>query len=214
MHLLALTAGAALASIAPITAPPAEPPNGVVPAGTYTLEDSPAGAPFTVTLTVPEGWTYDSAFSALWGFGETAYIIPISLESTNQIPVDNCAWRDSDATTVETAAELAAAMGEQRGSLVSAPQPLQIGPYSGMVFTAAPVPATDCDDGHQMVFMDSTRDGWWYHGDGIHDVKTILALDFESGLGVIEVGTYAPLLPEDQRQLLAMIDSIDVVENP
>ena len=36
----------------------------------------------------------------------------------------------------------------------------------------------------------------------------------QSGLGVIEVGTYAPLLPEDQRELLAIIDSIDVVENP
>ena len=223
MHLLALTAGAALASIAPTTAPPAEPPNGVVPAGTYTLADSIAGAPFTVTLTVPEGWTYDSAFSALSGFGATAYIIPISLESTNQIPVDNCSWKESDVITVATAAELAAAMGEQRGSLVSAPQPLQIGSYTGVVFTAAPIPGTDCDratggggraNGEQMVFMDDNRDGWWYHGDGIHDVKTFLALDFESGLGVIEVGTYAPLLPEDQRQLLAMIDSIDVVENP
>ena len=57
MHLLALTAGAALASIAPATAPPGAPPAGAVPAGTYTLEDSFAGAPFTVTLTVPEGWT-------------------------------------------------------------------------------------------------------------------------------------------------------------
>ena len=82
------------------------------------------------------------------------------------------------------------------------------------MFTVTPVPGTDCDDGHQMVFMDDNRDGWWFHGDGIHDVKTFLALDFESGLGVIEVGTYAPLLPEDQRELLAIIDSIDVVENP
>ena len=40
MHLLALTAGAALASIAPATAPPGAPPAGAVPAGTYTLEDS------------------------------------------------------------------------------------------------------------------------------------------------------------------------------
>ena len=105
-------------------------------------------------------------------------------------------------------------LAEQRGSFVSAPQSLQIGSYTGVVFTVAPVPGTDCDDGHQMVFMDDNRDGWWYHGDGIHDVKTFLALDFESGLGVIEVGTYAPLLPEDQRELLAIIDSIDVVENP
>ena len=93
------------------------------------------------------------------------------------------------------------------------------------MFTAAPIPGTDCDtpsgggdsgrpNGDQMLFMDDNRDGWWYHGDGIHDVKTFLALDFESGLGVIEVGTYAPLLPEDQRELLAIIDSIDVEENP
>ena len=77
MHLLVLTAGAALASLVPATAPPGapvEPPQGVVPAGTYTLEDSFAGAPFTVTLTVPEGWTYDGQFNALWGFGETASV--------------------------------------------------------------------------------------------------------------------------------------------
>ena len=47
--------------------------------------------------------------------------------------------------TVATAAELAAAMAQQRGSLVSAPQPLQIGSYTGVVFTAAPIPGTDCD---------------------------------------------------------------------
>ncbi len=99
-----------------------------------------AGAPFTVTLTVPEGWTYDSQFSALWGFGETAYIIPIWMELNNNVPVDNCAWKESDVITVATAAELAAAMAQQRGSLVSAPEPLQIGPYSGVVFTAAPDP--------------------------------------------------------------------------
>jgi hypothetical protein len=223
MHPLALTAGIALASIAPTAAAPGEPPAGAVPAGTYTLEDSFAGGPFTVTLTVPEGWTYNTEFSLLSGFGDTAYIIPIWLEPTNNVPVDNCAWKESDVITVTTAAELAAAMAQQRGSLVSAPQPLQIGSYTGVVFTAAPIPGTDCDratggggraNGEQMVFMDDNRDGWWYHGDGIHDVKTFLALDFESGLGVIEVGTNAPLLPEDQRELLAIIDSIDVVENP
>jgi len=214
MHLLALTAGAVLASIAPTTAPPGEPPNGLVPAGIYTLEDSVAGAPFTVTLTVPEGWTYDPQFSSLHGFGDTAYILPIWMELNNNVPIDNCAWKDSDVITVETAAELAAALAEQPGSLVSTPQPLHIDSYTGVVFTAAPIPATNCDDGHQMVVMDDTPDGWWFHGDGIHDVKTFLALDFESGLGVIEVGTYAPLLPEQQRELLAIIDSIDVVENP
>ena len=45
MHLLALTAGAALASIAPATAPPGAPPAGAVPAGTYTLEDSFVATP-------------------------------------------------------------------------------------------------------------------------------------------------------------------------
>ena len=88
------------------------------------------------------------------------------------------------------------------------------------MFTAAPIPGTDCDcepDGRtatRCCSWTTTGTGWWYHGDGIHDVKTFLALDFESGLGVIEVGTYAPLLPEDQRELLAIIDSIDVEENP
>ena len=58
--------------------------------------------------------------------------------------------------------------------------------------------------------MDSTQDcQWWYHGDGIHDVKTILALDLPAGLDVIEVGTYVPLLPADQRELLDVIDSIE-----
>ena len=214
MHLLALTAGAALVTIAPATAPPGVPTAGPLPAGTYTIEVF--NEPFTLTL--PEGWRYEPEFNVFWAFDDTAYIIPgmftevsggVVVEPTNQVPADNCAWRDSDATTAETAAELAAAMGEQRGSLVSAPEPLQIGPYSGVVFTAAPVPATDCDDGHQMVFMDSTPDGWWYHGDGIHDVKTILALDLPAGLDVIEVGTYVPLLPADQRELLDVIESIE-----
>ena len=83
-------------------------------------------------MTVPEGWRYEPEFNALWAFDDTAYIIPLFTEGpgrepTNQVPADNCAWRDSDTTTVATAAELAAAMGEQRGSLVSAPEPLQIG---------------------------------------------------------------------------------------
>ena len=224
MHLLALTVGAALASIAPVTAPPGEPsapPDGPVPAGTYTVADTYAGSPFTVTLTLPEGWTYDSQFSYLSGPDYT-YIIPVSLESMNLVPIDNCAWKESDVITVETAAEFAAALAEQHGSLVSAPQPLQIGSYTGVVVSATLIPGTNCDSGNgsgdqggeQMVFMDQNQDGWWYHGDGIFDVKTFLALDFESGLGVIEVGTGAPLLPDQQRELLAIIDSIDVVENP
>lgn len=217
MHHLALTAVAAFASVVPATAPPEpspEPPQGVVPAGTYTLQDKAADH-FTLTLTVPEGWTYDAQFSAVWGFGETAYIIPLSLGPIDQnlVPVDNCAWRESETTAVETAAELAAAMGEQRGALVSAPEPVQIGEYTGVVFTAAPIPSTGCDDGNQMTFMNADLDGWWYHGDRIHDVKTFFALDFASGLGVIEVGTYAPLLPDDQRTLLEVIDSFEVAES-
>lgn len=222
MHFLALTASA-MALIAPATVPPAAgaPPAGAVPAGTYTIADDFAGAPFTVTLTLPEGWTYDPEFSALSGFYGTApvpsedhsaYVVPISLKLSNQVPTDNCAWRDSDVTTVTTAAELATALAGQRGSLASTPQPLQIGSTKGVVFTVAPIHATGCDDNHQMVFMDDKKDGWWYHGDGIHDVKTFLALDFKSGLGVVEVGTYAPLVPDDQRQLLAIIDSIQVAE--
>ena len=155
MHLLALTAGAALASIAPATAPPGPAARRRGPCRHLHARGlASTGAPFTVTLTVPEGWTLRPAVQRSSGRStRRAYIIPIWHRSrtTNQVPVDNCAWRDSDVTTVATAAELAAAMAEQRGSLVSAPEPLQIGSYSGVVFTAAPVPATDCDDGHQMV---------------------------------------------------------------
>ena len=146
MHLLALTAGAALASIAPATAPPGDPPAGAVPAGTYTLEDSFGRRPLHRDVDGAGGLDATSPqFNALWAFDDTAYIIPIWLELTNNVPVDNCAWKESDVTTVATAAELAAAMAEQRGSLVSAPEPLQIGSYSGVVFTAAPIPGTDCD---------------------------------------------------------------------
>jgi hypothetical protein len=224
MHLLALTAGAALASIAPVTAPPGEPsapPDGAVPAGTYAIEDSFAGAPFTVTLTLPEGWTYISEFSFLSG-PDYSYIVPISLESMNLVPTDNCAWAESEVIAFETAAEFAAALAEQHGSMVSAPQPLQIGAHTGVVFNATLIPAAgDCDSangntdagGEQMVFMDENHNGWWYHGDGIFDVKTFRALDFEFGVGIIEIGAGAPLRPDQQRELLAIIDSIDVVEN-
>ena len=190
MHLLALTAGAALASIAPATAPPGD-PRRHGPCRHLHTRDLAGRDPFTVTLTVPEGWRYEPEFNVLWAFDDTAYIIPgmfteapVSwLEPTNQVPVDNCAWRDSDATTVATAAELAAAMAEQRGSLVSAPEPLQIGSVSGVVFTAAPVAGpTATASGLERRRPDglhgqTTRTAWWYHGDGIHDVKTFLALD-------------------------------------
>ena len=223
MHLLALTAGAALASIAPATAPPGAPPAGAVPAGTYTLEDSFAGAPFTVTLTVPEGWTYDAQFSAPLG-----------------VRRDRVHHPDLDGVEQQRSGRQLRLEGERRdhgrdGRRAGGGD----GPAARLVGQRSPTPADrllhagSCSpprrspgptatrragrerpNGDQMVFMDDNRDGWWYHGDGIHDVKTFLALDFESGLGVIEVGTYAPLLPEDQRELLAIIDSIDVVENP
>ena len=77
MHLLALTAGAALASIAPATAPPGAPPAGAVPAGTYTLEDSFAGDPLHRDVDGAGGLDATSPkFNVLWAFDDTAYIIP------------------------------------------------------------------------------------------------------------------------------------------
>jgi len=204
---VALVAGFATATSAPgSSSPPLADDTPEVEAGTYLVDTEWFGAPFLIS--VPDGWTADTDF-VTWG-PHASYV---AWWTPTAVPLDSCRWASEPMTPVSTAAEFAAAMTEQERSFVGASHPLAIGDATGVQFTVAanPFQGVDCDTGRQVTWQNSTEgDRRWFNG--AFDTFTVWALDLPVGLRVITIGSAAPLLPDEHRELLDVAESIEFVD--
>ena len=204
---VALVAALAAATSAPDSDdPPLYDDTPEVAAGTYLVDTERFGAPFLITM--PDGWTADTDF-VTWG-PHSSYV---AWWTPTAAPLDSCSWKLAPMTPVATAAELASAMADQERSLIGPPQPLTIGDATGVQFTVAanPFRGVDCDTGRQVIWQNATEgDRRWFNG--AHDTFTVWALDLPVGLRAFTIGSAAPLLPDEHRELLDIAESIEFVD--
>ena len=171
--------------------------------GTYVADGF--GVPFEIT--VPAGWTEFGGF-ALLGPDDTF----ISFWSPTALPTNACQWRTHPATGVTTAEGFVNALEEQIGTAVGMPREITLGDYSGYQATLAPEPGADigvCDDGHHVVWSDA--DGGYRLYSTPTEVGTVWAIDLPGELAVFSAGSFGPILPATQRQVLDVLDSITFV---
>lgn len=204
---VALVAALSVATSVPAASfPPLSDGTPEVAAGTYEVDTDWFGAPFRIT--VPDGWTADTDF-VTWG-PHSAYV---AWWTPAAVPLDSCGWNLSPMTRVATAAELAAAMAKQERSFVGNPRPLMVGNATGVQFIVAPNPfvGADCHTGRQVIWANAA-DGDRRFFNGAFDTFTVWALDLPVGLRAFTIGAAAPLLPNEQRELLDVAASIQFVD--
>jgi hypothetical protein len=160
------------------------------------------GIPFEIV--VPEGWTEFGGF-ALVGPDQTF----VAFWSPTAVPGDSCHWRAAPATPVATVDEFVNALTAQEGTATGTPRDVSFGDYVGQQLTLTPELGTDitaCDEGHHEVWTDS--------GGGYRLFSTptesgaAFAIDLNGELAVITAGSFGPILPETQRQIIDILDSI------
>lgn len=110
------------------TASPAPMPGGALE-GTYSVANT-AFTPRDFTITVPEGWSHDATNGNFVSKGDVFEGNGVTFAAwiVSHVYRDSCQW-DGNLREVGSAAELAAALAEQKGHETSGPTDVTLGGY-------------------------------------------------------------------------------------